>query len=219
MLRVVLALSVSLLADLPAIAAPPLTGSGPTVLGAKSFRAYGRRSRPRFVTAPNGARPRNAKGRQIMYRVQVEKASGYPVSQFAKEIRSILNDKRGWQATGRVYFRQRRRAQLRIILATPITVDRLCAPLDTNGYVSCYRKNKVVLNVMRWREGAAAWKGELDNYRRYLINHEVGHAMGQRHKYCDRKGGAVPVMHPQTYGFMNCKPNFWPLLSEKRRLR
>ena len=154
-----------------------------------------------------------------MYRIQVEKATGYPVKEFAKEVRTILDDKRGWQGTGKVYFQQRRRAQLRIILATPLTVDRLCAPLDTNGYVSCYRKNKVVLNVMRWREGAAAWKGKLLDYRRYLINHEVGHALGRRHEYCNRAGGPVPVMHPQTYGFMNCKPNYWPLRSEKAGLR
>ena len=85
--------------------------------------------------------------------------------------------------------------------------------------MSCYRKNKVVLNVMRWREGAAAWKGKLLDYRRYLINHEVGHALGRRHEYCNRAGGPVPVMHPQTYGFMNCKPNYWPLMSEKAGLR
>ena len=219
MISVLLAITLPMLADTPVIAAPPLTGAGPSVLGSKSFRRYGRRHRPYFRTAPNGPRPRPARGRQVMYRVQVESATGYPLKQFAKEISKILNDDRGWQATGKLYFQQRRRAQLRIILATPLTVDSLCAPLDTNGYVSCYRKNKVLLNVMRWREGAAAWKGSLANYRRYLINHEVGHALGQRHQYCDRAGGTVPVMHPQTYGFMNCKPNYWPLLSEKKRLR
>jgi hypothetical protein len=219
MLSIALALTVPVLADIPAITAPPMTGAGPTVLGARSYTQYGRRNRPRFRTAPNGRRPRGAKGRQIMYRIQVEKATGYPLKEFAKEVRTILDDKRGWQGTGRVYFQQRRRAQFRIILATPLTVDRMCAPLDTNGYVSCYRKNKVILNVMRWREGAAAWKGKLLDYRRYLINHEVGHALGRRHEYCNRAGGLVPVMHPQTYGFMNCKPNYWPLMSEKAGLR
>ena len=219
MLCALFATALPLLADVPLTAATPLAPSGTAVLGAKSYRAYGERTRPRFRTAPNGKRPRHRKGRQVMYRVQVEKASGYPLKEFAQEVAAILNDSRGWRGTGKVYFQQRRRAQLRIILATPLTVDRLCAPLDTNGYVSCYRKNKVILNVMRWREGAAAWKGSLQNYRNYLINHEVGHALGQRHVYCNRAGAPVPVMHPQTYGFMNCKPNFWPLVSEKRRLR
>ena len=109
MLSIALAITLPVLADIPVITAPPMTGAGPNVLGARSYTQYGRRNRPRFRTAPNGRRPRGAKGRQIMYRIQVEKATGYPLKEFAKEVRTILDDKRGWQGTGRVYFQQRRR--------------------------------------------------------------------------------------------------------------
>ena len=121
MLSIALAITVPLLADVPAITAPPISSATPSVLGARSYKQFGRRNRPRFWTAPNGRRPKGARGRQIMYRIQVEKATGYPVKEFAKEVRTILDDKRGWQGTGKVYFQQRRRAQ-------PVSYTHLTLP-------------------------------------------------------------------------------------------
>ena len=112
-----------------------------------------------------------------MYRIQVEKATGYPVK-VTKRCVPFSPISEAGRAPGRSTSSS---AGACAYPATPLTVDRLCAPLDTNGYVSCYHKKEVVLNVMRWREGAAAWKGKLLDYRRYLINHEVSHALGRRH--------------------------------------
>jgi hypothetical protein len=196
----------------PAVAAPPMHAI-------RTRNRDGLRHRPRYRSAPNARTPKKRRGRRVAYRVMVEEAAGYPIEKFAAEVADVLADRRGWSGSKKVWFHQRRRAQLRIILATPPTVDRLCAPLDTNGYVSCFRNNRVVINVLRWRGGAAAWKGKLLDYRTYLLNHEVGHALGQRHRYCRQDGSPVPVMHPQTYGFMNCQANFWPLRKERGKLR
>ena len=38
--------------------------------------------------------------------------------------------------------------------------------------------NRVVLNDARWVRGDAAYVGDLDAYRIYMINHEDGHALG-----------------------------------------
>ena len=39
-------------------------------------------------------------------------------------------------------------------ITTPATTDRLCAPLLTQGEVSCQNGNRVVLNARRWVPGA-----------------------------------------------------------------
>ena len=39
----------------------------------------------------------------------------------------------------------------RVVLATPSTVNRLCAPLITGGIYSCGMYGRAVLNLLRWR--------------------------------------------------------------------
>ena len=67
------------------------------------------------------------------------------------------------------------------MLATPSTVNRLCAPLITGGIYSCGMYGRAVLNLLRWRYGAPAFHGDMTKYRRYLVNHEVGHLLGHSH--------------------------------------
>lgn len=89
-------------------------------------------------------------------------------------------------------------------------VDRLCAPLNTNGYVSCTQGSSVILNLNRWRYAVPHFKSRLE-YRRMLTNHEIGHRLGQGHRYCSGARNTAPVMQQQTYGLQGCKSNPWPL--------
>jgi hypothetical protein len=63
--------------------------------------------------------------------------------------------------------------------------------------------------------GAVAYAGNLAAYRLYVINHETGHALGNGHVQCPKKGALAPVMMQQTLGISTpgvgaCKPNPWP---------
>ena len=59
---------------------------------------------------------------------------------------------------------------------------------------------RVFINEARWVRGAVPFQGDIGSYRQYLINHEVGHAIGyQRHAPCDEPGGLAPVMMQQTF--------------------
>lgn len=95
-----------------------------------------------------------------------------------------------------------------IYLVTPDTRDLLCGD-SPDGYTSCRHGNKVVLNVARWVKGVPAYRS-LASYRQYMVNHEVGHRLGQGHDLCPGAGETAPVMLQQTLGLHGCKPNPWP---------
>jgi hypothetical protein len=99
-------------------------------------------------------------------------------------------------------------------IVTPKTTDRLCAPYLTGGEVSRQNGNRVVLNAKRWLLGADSYGSDLTNYRRYLVNHEFGHALGKHHVDCPGPGELAPVMMQQTKGLGGCRKNPWPQSSQ-----
>lgn len=134
---------------------------------------------------------------------------------FAGVVLDVLNDDRGWGADGSISFAIESDPDLTIMLATPGTVDDLCAPLATNGYTSCRVGNDVILNVDRWAgatDDFLAAGGTVDQYREYLINHEVGHFLGYGHELECGADGTAPVMMQQTLDLRGCEPNGWPAI-------
>ena len=150
-------------------------------------------------------------GSLVTYTVEVEDAVGYSADEFARIVDATLVDPRGWTADGSVSFqRVADGGQVRVVLATPGTVDALCAPLQTNGRYSCHQGGTVALNSDRWLNGADEWPGPLDEFRHYAVNHEMGHAIGHSHASCGGAGQLAPVMMQQSKGLEGCLPNGWP---------
>lgn len=160
-----------------------------------------------------------AEGRVVRYAVYIE--GGLPVDgqEFARTVRDTLLDRRGWQTQDHVHFvsvSPREVAagapvDVRVTLASPSLTDRLCAPLQTNGQVSCWdMRGQAVLNVRRWLLGASTWGDDVVGYRRYLVNHEVGHGIGHEHVHCAGKSDRAPVMLQQTLRLEGCTPWSWP---------
>lgn len=148
--------------------------------------------------------------------VRVEVEAGLPVDpdRFAQFVMTTLNDPRGWGADGSVSFaRTAGDAEIRVVLASPATIDRMCAPLPTNGKWSCGRYGHAALNAERWAVGARAFfaaGGDITQYRQYLVNHEVGHLLGVQHTGCPAAGQVAPIMLQQSLGLDGCLPNGWP---------
>ena len=89
----------------------------------------------------------------------------------------------------------------------------MCRPYDVGGKYSCQNGPVVALNADRWRTATPKWTGDLDAYRRMLVNHEVGHLLGQHHprSHCPGRGQPAPVMAQQSTELNGCLPNPWPL--------
>lgn len=170
----------------------------------------------RTVLVPGADTPGTA--RALTYSLEIEDGIGADQRSVATVVGATLRDERGWQALGAFRFVQVTPAQakagqhpqLRIILASPDLVDRLCAPVQTHGDVSCGREHKAVLNNHRWVHGAAAYADDLAGYRTYMVNHEVGHNIGHSHEQCPGKGQPAPVMLQQTLGLQGCIKWPWP---------
>jgi len=161
-----------------------------------------------------GSEAAEGSGDTLAYRVEVEDGLPMDGNEFAQAVHATLTDDRGWQQLHDVAFeRTTDDAELRVILASPATTDELCLPLDTGGELSCRVGDQVVLNAERWVEGVPHFDGRLGMYRQYLVNHEVGHALGHDHVECPEPGEPAPVMMQQTKSIGDCEPNAWPTVS------
>lgn len=157
--------------------------------------------------------PRAGDGRLRTYRVEVEPAADVNVHAVTAIAERVLGDRRGWTGAADWSLKRVRRApDMRVVIATPGTVDRLCARagLRTMGTLSCWNGTIAAINVKRWNRGSKGFVGALRTYRRYVLNHEVGHALGYGHRVCPRRGARAPVMQQQTLATRPCRANGWP---------
>ena len=162
-----------------------------------------------YTVAPGTSAPAGTGGELVQYRVEVEDVVGISPVEFAAAVDAVTADPRGWTQAGTRRLQRTDTASLRIVLASPSTADRLCAPLNTAGKYSCRNGNDVVINADRWTAGVPHFQ-PLDQYRIYVINHELGHALGHPHEPCPGNGQVAPVMLQQTIGLDGCTPNPWP---------
>lgn len=195
----------------PSAAAPTSTPSTPPSPSPKTKAEKLRYAPTGHLATVPGSSPAEGRGPTYRYLVQVERGLPIEPEAFADQVQRVLTDRRGWGGTfkrvdhGAVAFR--------VVLASAGLTDRLCLPLQTNGIYSCFMNGRSVLNWYRWRHGASAYGDDLERYRAYMINHEVGHALGRGHASCPGSGRPAPIMMQQTKGVAPCRPNPWPKVS------
>ncbi|MDH3193478.1 MAG: DUF3152 domain-containing protein [Acidimicrobiia bacterium] len=148
------------------------------------------------------------------FSVEVEAGLGFDAACLAEQVESVLGDPRSWIHVGSLgWKRVDTNPDLRIIFTSPALTDQMCAPLNTGSIYSCRNGNRVVLNSYRWRSGTPEYAANLNEYRTYQINHEVGHYLGNGHVSCPGSGRVAPVMMQQTKGLDGCTMNGWPFPS------
>ncbi|MDG4794088.1 DUF3152 domain-containing protein [Micromonospora sp. WMMD1082] len=162
------------------------------------------------------------------YRVAVESGSGVDAGEFALAVRTALAGPGSWVDGGQLRLRQvagDSRYDFTVYLATAHTAGRMCVAggvdirIGGRPYTSCRTSGKVIINLDRWRLSVPHFVADgvpLSVYRTYVINHEVGHQLGNRHERCPGQGEPAPVMMQQTLFLKGCVANPWPYLDGRR---
>jgi hypothetical protein len=220
--------SIAPVAPAPSMSIEPTTATQPSVRPAKLQAKRRTKSVDKvkvpqsgpgtYQAARKSVRSRSSYGALIRYDVRVEDGLSIDPDKAALLIQGVLDDPRSWRGTRRWRFELvpvGQSATLHAYIVTPKTTDRLCAPYLTRGEVSCQNGDRVVLNAKRWVFGVDSYGSDLTNYRRYLVNHEFGHALGKHHLGCPGPGRLAPVMMQQTKGHGACRKNPWPQASNQ----
>jgi hypothetical protein len=164
-----------------------IPGSGPRVgeANAQKFRKYA-------IAIEDGVKPADYSNDDVA---------------FARTVEGFLSDPRSWIGTKQVALQRveaNQNPDFIVSLTSTKTTHTLCGkeiPFET----SCWNpaSKRVIINVARWVRGAMVYGPDLAGYRTYVINHEVGHALGNGHAACPENGAPAPVMMQQTFGVAN----------------
>jgi hypothetical protein len=172
---------------------------------------------PGWVRAPGESAVFGSGGTIVRYTVEIADglASRQELDDFADRVDRWLGEQqRGWTSRGTVRLQRvddPSRARIRVLLASPATVDRLCGQvgLRTVGRYSCWNGTYAALNADRWFT-SVPHVPDLELYRQYLVNHEVGHGLGFGHRSCPGPGRIAPVMMQLSISTQGCVPNPHP---------
>lgn len=145
--------------------------------------------------------------------IEYEGGANIDPTDFASNVEATFADPRSWGAGGQMRFQRVDGSvpfDFRVALVSPDHVESLCPGYGTQGYTSCRFGDRAVINLARWSVGVPFYDGRLDDYRQYVINHEVGHYLGHGHEGCPGPGALAPVMLQQTLKMDGCVINPWP---------
>lgn len=142
----------------------------------------------------------------IRYTTLVDADVRYPAKQFAEEVAMYLSDPDGWESQGYRFEPVDRKPDVVIHLASPATLLKSGCK---DASLSCAEMGgrMMYLNSMRWTQGSAASRLPLEEYRQYMVSHEIGHILGHDHEKCAGPGQPAPIMMQQTLGIGSCSPN------------
>ncbi|ORV01450.1 DUF3152 domain-containing protein [Mycolicibacterium canariasense] len=167
-----------------------------------------------------GATPKVGAGDTKTFRYTVEVEDGVDTASFggdegfARMVSETLANPKSWTHNTQFAFERVDSdaggpPDFRVSLTSPMTVRDGCGydiPLESSCYNPAYdgSQPRVFINEARWVRGAVPFQGDIGSYRQYVINHEVGHAIGYpKHEPCPENGALAPVMMQQTFSTDN----------------
>jgi hypothetical protein len=185
----------------------------PATVGVESYVEQGAGT----LTVVDGSSPVHGTGPLLRFIVEVEDGIGVAGAPFAEAVEATLADPRSWGNGGRVSFQRVGAAEassgqfdFRVSLVSPGSMETYCPGVGTGGYTSCRYGDRAVINLARWATAVPDYEGDVATYRLYVVNHEVGHVLGNGHQSCPGAGQLAPVMQQQTLGLDGCAKNAWP---------
>ena len=127
----------------------------------------------------------------------------YSLPEIDLQINAYLNDPNGW---GHFFEQVDAGEDVLIRISSPSTIKSVCG-LPSNLSCAELGGKHMYLNSERWMHGSKKSKLSLENYRQYMVSHEIGHILGFDHKPCPCVGCKAPIMMQQTLGIGKCLPN------------
>ena len=201
----------------PVPTAPAQGDVGPSstsqVVGAEAYVEKGAGT----VSVVDGNSPVYGTGPLRRFVVEVEDGIGVDGNGFAAAVEATLSDPRSWGYGGAMSFQRVGAAEaaasqydFKVSLVSPGSMEAYCPGVGTGGYTSCRYGERAVINLARWATAVPHYDGDIETYRHYVVNHEVGHALGNGHVGCPGPGQLAPVMQQQTLSLQGCVRNAWP---------
>lgn len=167
------------------------------------------KSSGKFDTAGVDVAAASSSGKLRRYSVRVETSAKLDADKVGKQIAGVLNDPRSWAGSGNVRFAlvaDPSKADFTLTLAAPATAKGMCKPEPS----TCLDAGDVVIDASAWVNPNPAYPSQ-SLWQAYLVNHAIGHLLGESHQDCQKKGKPAPVMMPQDSGdFRGCTANPWP---------
>ena len=193
-----------------------------------------------------GTTPKIGEGTAKVFKYTVEVENGIDTTSFggdegfARMVTETLDNPKSWTHNPQFAFQRidattpDLKPDFRVSLTSPMTIREGCGyeiQIETSCYNPIYgpeAEPRVFINLARWVRGAVPFQGDIGSYRQYLINHEVGHAIGYTtHEPCARNGALAPIMMQQTFSISDndatrfdpesvkpdgktCRFNSWP---------
>jgi hypothetical protein len=195
------------------------TGSPTSAAALPAGAAYVERGDGRFHVVA-GQSAVHGTGPLRRYNVEVENGVDADAAGFARRVDSTLDDPRSWIHGGDVSLQRvdSGKVDFHVTLTSSMTVRSVCG-YTIHVETSCFNgaEGRAFINDSRWMRGAVGYSHDLTAYRSYVVNHEVGHALGHHHMKCAKAGTPAPTMMEQTLGLSTpgvgaCAPNPWPYL-------
>jgi hypothetical protein len=185
----------------------------PQVVGEESYVEVGAGS----LSVVDGSSPVSGNGPLLRFIVEVEDGIDVDGAGFAAAVEATLGDSRSWGNGGRMSFQRvgapeaaAGQFDFKVSLVSPGHMETYCPGVGTGGYTSCRYGDRAVINLARWATAVPDYQGDVATYRLYVVNHEVGHVLGNGHQPCPGTGQLAPVMQQQTLGLEGCLKNAWP---------
>lgn len=190
----------------PTESGTPSGSSSPT----PSVQVPKMKSSEKFDTAGVDKAPVSTSGQLRRYSVRVETSAKLKADRIAGQIANILNDPRSWAGSGGIRFALTSKpeaADFSFTLGSPRTAGGLCKP---DGVGTCTDGADVVIDAAMWKTTGATYAGSAQDWQAYLVNHGLGHLLGEKNATCAKKASPAPVMMSQATDLSGCVANPWP---------
>ncbi len=186
-----------------------------------------------FQIVSGDAQPSGTGASVKWVRVEYENGLAIDGDALTEFVFETLNDPRGWGARGRYEFVPTSGApDMRVVIASPVRAVERCpephtpasmgAVTDTStspspeasasasarARTSCADEGLMVVSAYDWAAGLDSYGEDRLGARDYLLNHGIGHLLGEEDGVC--ASGDALVMTDQVDLPEDCNPNPWP---------